>query len=115
MRYIISLICLLSFLFIATFSSAAIAGNKEMVEERVKEMDDLNKEMVKQIPDLPKSGKVEAKANVTTEGGKINFEVYQIKSTAKETSLDFGGGQQKDGSCAEARPESKKKIPDATK
>lgn len=65
-----------------------------MVENRTQEMDDLNKQMVGQIPDLPKDGKVDAKARVTNEGGKIIFDVYHVKSTVKEESLNFGGEKQ---------------------
>jgi len=70
-----------------------------MVEERVQEMDDLNKQMVNQIPCFPRDGKVDAKAKVSSESGKINFEVYQVRSVAKEVSLDFGSGNKKQENC----------------
>ena len=71
-------------------------------------MDDLNKQMVGQIPNLPKDGKVDAKARVTNEGGSIIFDIYQVKTSVKEERLNFGGGQ----------PETETKevlAPDATK
>lgn len=73
--------------------SSSTAGNKDMVENRAQEMDDLNKQMVGQIPNLPKDGKVDAKARVTNEGGSIIFDIYQVKTAVKEESLNFGGGQ----------------------
>ena len=57
-------------------------------------MDDLNKQMVGQIPNLPKDGKVDAKARVTNEGGSIIFDIYQVKTAVKEESMNFGGGRQ---------------------
>jgi hypothetical protein len=74
--------------------SSSTAGNKEKVENRTQEMDDLNKQMVGQIPNLPKDGKVDAKARVTNEGGSIIFDIYQVKTVVKEESLNFGEGRQ---------------------
>ena len=91
------------FLFVSFFS-ISFAGNKEMVDERIKEMDDVNKQMVKQIPGLPMNGKVDAKAKVSSESGKIIFEVYQVKSVAKEANLDFGGGNKKPENSATTKP-----------
>jgi len=74
--------------------SSSTAGNKEKVENRTQEMDELNKQMVGQIPNLPKDGKVNAKARVANEGGRIIFDIYQIKTTVKEETLNFGGERQ---------------------
>jgi len=87
---IIIIICLIP---VSPFISAN-AGNREMVETRTQEMDDLNKQMVGQIPDLPKDGKVDAKARVTNESGKINFDIYHVKTAIKEESLNFGEERQ---------------------
>jgi hypothetical protein len=89
-----------------------------MVDERIQEMDGLNKQMIKQIPGLPKDGKVDAKAKVSSESGKLNFEVYQIKSVAKEANLNFGGGEKKpENSAATESGELKKDktVPDVSK
>ena len=94
----------MSVCLIACFFSTSYAGNKEMVDERIQEMDDMNKQMVKQIPGLPRDGKVDAKAKVSSESGKINFEVYQIKSVAKEATLDFGEGNKKSENDAAPKP-----------
>lgn len=64
------------------------------MENRTQEMDDLNKQMVGQIPNLPKNGKVDAKARVTNEGGKVIFDIYQVKTAVKEESMSFGGERQ---------------------
>ena len=106
-------VCLIVFFF-----STSYAGNKDMVDERIKEMDDVNKQMVKQIPGLPMNGKVDAKAKVSSESGKIIFEVYQVKSVAKEANLDFGGGNKKPENDAAPEPgelTKEKTAPDASK
>lgn len=89
-----------------------------MVDERIQEMDDLNKQMVRQIPDLPRDGKVDVKAKVSSESGKINFEIYQIKSVAKEATLDFGEGNKKPENDAAPEPcelTKEKTVPDVSK
>lgn len=102
-------ICILSACFLVFFFSTIYAGNKEMVEERIQEMDDVNKQMVKQIPGLPKDGKIDAKAKVTSESGKIDFEIYQVKSVTKEGTLDFGGGNKKPEDDETPNPDELKK------
>lgn len=104
----------------AVFSVAlSTAGNKEMVDNRVQEMDDLNKQMVGQIPNLPKDGKVDAKARVTNEGGSIIFDVYQVKTVVKEESLNLGGGESNETGSTEVPvpiiPEKKKPSVSKTK
>ena len=104
MRLII-IICLL--LIFPLLSSTA--GNREIVEDRTEEMDNLNKQMVSQIPDLPKDGKVDAKARVTNEGGKIIFDIYHVKTAVKEESLNFDGGRQETESREVLMPDATKK------
>jgi len=89
--------------------SSSTAGNKEKVENRTQEMDDLNKQMVGQIPNLPKDGKVDAKARVTNEGGSIIFDIYQVKTVVKEESLNFGGGRQETETREELMPDTTEK------
>ncbi len=86
------------------------AGNREMVEERTQEMDDLNKQMVGQIPSLPKNGKVDAKARVTNEDGRIIFDIYHVKTSVKEESLNFGGGRQETESKETLMPDATEKT-----
>jgi hypothetical protein len=89
-------------LFLIFSVASSTAGNKDMVENRTQEMDELNKQMVGQIPNLPKDGKVDAKARVTNEGGGIIFDVYQVKTVVKEESLNFGGGERQETESNEA-------------
>jgi len=74
-----------SFLFF--FFTVSWAGNKAMVEERTKELDELNKQAVQQIPDLPKDGTVELKANVKHREGKIQFDIYHQKVYDEEEKI----------------------------
>lgn len=73
------------------------AGNREMIEDTVQELDELNKQAVSQIPDLPKDGKVYMKANVTydKEGSPI-FDIYykEISSPVKEEGIELERNQQ---------------------
>lgn len=80
-----------------------------MVEDRTQEMDDLNKQMVGQIPDLPKNGKIDAKARVTNEGGRIIFDIYQVKTAVKEESMSFGGERQETETMEVLKPDTTKK------
>ncbi|MBU1182883.1 MAG: hypothetical protein ABIJ52_08930 [Pseudomonadota bacterium] len=89
--------------------SSSTAGNREMVEDRTQEMDDLNKQMVGQIPDLPKNGKIDAKARVTNEGGRIIFDIYQVKTAVKEESMSFGGERQETETMEVLKPDTTKK------
>ncbi|MFO7665814.1 MAG: hypothetical protein R6V76_04290 [Desulfobacterales bacterium] len=104
MRLII-IICLL--LVFPLLSSTA--GNMEMVEDRTEEMDNLNKQMVSQIPDLPKDGKVDAKARVTNESGRIVFDIYHVKTDVKKESLNSGWVGQKNETREVLMPEATKK------
>ncbi len=81
--------------FVAGSYTFSWAGNKQMVEKTVEELDELNKEAVQQIPDLPKDGKVDMKARVTYEKKKPVFDIYYKKTAEKEGSLNFNGKQQK--------------------
>ncbi len=81
--------------FVAGSYTLSWAGNKQMVEKTVEELDDLNKQAVKQIPDLPEDGKVDMKARVTYEKKKPVFDIYYKNTGEKEGSLNFNGKQQK--------------------
>jgi hypothetical protein len=72
-------IFMLVFLLLPLISS--IAGNLPMVEKQVKELDDLNKEAVGQIQDLPSSGKVAIKAHVTLTDDKPRIEILEKNVT----------------------------------
>ncbi len=53
------------------------AGNKEMVEKRVKELDKLNKEAVNSLIDIPKEGRIKIKAKVHPYDHKIQFDLLE--------------------------------------
>ncbi len=55
----------LNFVLVAgPFSMTLWAGNKEHVEQRVEDLDQLNKNIVKEFPDIPQYGTIEYKAHV---------------------------------------------------
>ena len=60
--------------------SVALAGNKEMVEKSVSELDSLNREVIQQIPELPRDGHIRIKAGITQTGIKrgINITYKEI-------------------------------------
>ena len=75
------------------FVSLAWAGNKAMVEQRTKELDEINKQAVGQLSDLPKDGTVEIKAKASYSEGTLQFDVYDKKVSGveeKEIQLDNG-------------------------
>ena len=55
--------------------SVALAGNKEMVEKTVSELDSLNREVVQQIPELPRDGHIRIKAGITQKGIKRGIDI----------------------------------------
>ena len=79
--------------FVVCLLTSAFAGNKKLVDKRTVEMDGQNKQMVRQIPNLPKNGTVDAKARVVNEGGSLVFDIYHVKTSVKEESIDFSGKQ----------------------
>jgi len=66
------------------FGYPAVAGNMEMVEETVRELDELNKEVVRQIPDLPESGIVDLKAKVFFRDGSPLLDTYKKTITTEK-------------------------------
>lgn len=79
--------------FLFSLYAVSWAGNKAMVEQRTRELDELNKQAVEQIPDLPQDGTVELKANVEHREGKIQFDIYHQKvydEKEKIAELDNG-------------------------
>jgi hypothetical protein len=81
---------------ISGMTSFSWAGNKEMVEDAVQDLDELNKQAVSQIPDIPKDGKVYLKANVTyDEKGSPVFDIYhkEISSPVQEKEIHLDNNQ----------------------
>jgi len=55
--------------------SWALAGNQEMIKKRTEELDQLNKEIIGQIPDLPKDAKISIKARVRPHAEGYSFDI----------------------------------------
>jgi hypothetical protein len=49
------------------------AGNKRLIEKRVKQLDELNRKAVEQIPNLPRNGQVKLKTRVRPAGDGMRF------------------------------------------
>ena len=64
-----------------------------MIEETVQEMDELNMQAVQQIPDIPKDGRVEIKANIQYDKEKPVFDIYYKSTTEKDAKLNFGNNK----------------------
>ena len=53
------------------------AGNLEMVEKQVEKLDQLNKEIVGSIPELPRKGSVRIKAKVYPYDHTIKYDILE--------------------------------------
>lgn len=95
-----------SLLFLFLTSPLHAAGNKEMVEKEVQELDRLNKRIVEKLPEMPKNGVIDLKARVYEKNGEYEVEILEEKVLPyKKGSLDFetsdtvekgvGGGDEK--------------------
>ena len=73
---------IMGFFFVITTSSLLWAGNKEMVENRVDELDKLNKEAVNRIAGQPESGKINIKVRVIPEKDGYRFEAVDKETTS---------------------------------
>jgi len=74
--------CIIGIFFVITTSSLLWAGNKEMVENRVDELDKLNKEAVNRIAGQPESGKINIKVRVIPEKDGYRFEAVDKETTS---------------------------------
>ena len=63
---------------------SAMAGNKEMVEEAVQELDTLNKQAIEQLPEIPRDGIIDLKADVTYQDGSPIFDIYDEHVTPEK-------------------------------
>lgn len=66
---------------------AVMAGNEEMVEDAVQELDKLNKQAVNQLPELPKDGKIDLKAGVTYENGSPIFDIFEQHTISEKSEI----------------------------
>lgn len=81
---------------------SVLAGNREMVEENVRELDELNRDAIRQIPELPSRGVVEVDAYVLYQKG---FPVFEFTSKRiipeRKDEVHFTEGQKIDSDGAE--------------
>ena len=73
---------IIGFFFAITASSFLWAGNREMVENRVYELDKLNKEAVSRIAGQPENGKINIKVKVIPEKDGYRFEAVDKETTS---------------------------------
>lgn len=73
-RHLFFLFCLSN--FFTHLSSWAV--NKEMVEERVQELDQLNKQILKTIPDIPRYGQIDLKVKVSQINGTVSACIQKL-------------------------------------
>ena len=76
--------------------SLAIAGNQKMVEQRVQELDELNKSALEFVPDKPKDGKIILKTYIRNDKNKlIKYQVVEgeDRQTTKQGTIVFEGGK----------------------
>jgi len=74
--------CITGIFFVITASSLLWAGNREMIEKRVGELDKLNKEAVNRIAGQPESGKINIKVRVIPEKDGYRFEAVDKETTS---------------------------------
>ncbi len=79
---LVRFICLLA-LGALLWAAPCQAGNKKMVNKTIEELDQVNKEAVGKIDDLPPSGKVNLKAKVSNREGKRVIEIVDKKVQPK--------------------------------
>ncbi len=83
---------------LAFVCSLSWAGNEEIIEERIEELDTLNKEVMDQVPDIPENGKINLKATVIQKDGTVDLSILQKEIDIVETknsTIRLGSYQQK--------------------
>lgn len=74
-----------------------LAGNREMIEENVRELDELNRDAIRHIPELPSRGVVEVEAYVLYQKGLPVFEFTSKRITPERNEeVHFTDGQKVD-------------------
>jgi len=106
-------ICLVRFIstgiFLGTFLFPALdwAGNKEHVESRVEDLENMNKEIISGFPDVPKNGTVKYKAIVTesSNGPQVRIIEKQIEMTpTSEPPIKRPKTARKNGNLIKTQP-----------
>jgi hypothetical protein len=55
------------------WGGTAWGGNRKMIDQRVQELDRINREVVQQLPDLPRDGRVHVRAKVQPDAKKVEI------------------------------------------
>ena len=82
-------------LFIAmlALTTGAWGGNRDMIERRVKELDRLNREVIQQVPDLPRNGQVHIRAKIAPDGRAEVLEAETIRTPRVATPAPVTGDE----------------------
>lgn len=78
-------VLVLIFLFLAL--PETFAGNRKMIEQRISELDSLNKQVVSGIPALPRYGKIGIKAKITPLKSPL-FRIYHRRYLTELKTYD---------------------------
>ena len=80
-------------LIVFIYHPPAVAGNKEMVENRTAELNALNKDAIEQIANIPGNAVIDIKAKARPYGQGYRFDIYEKKiSPIKEHKTDSNTG-----------------------
>ena len=89
----------LTFSFIITcLYSPLWAGNKEIVEKRVREIEELNERIIEQVPEVPEDGSITLEAKVLNKEWTVDYNVLQQgteTTTTKSGTIVFSDDEQK--------------------
>ena len=66
-------------------AGAVWGGNRKMIEQRVEELDRINREVVQQVPDLPRDGRVHVRAKVKPDA-KVEILESEVIRPARPTA-----------------------------
>lgn len=64
--------------------SPAWAGNRRLIEGKIRELDETNRKAVQQIPNLPQDGRVDLKARVFYRGEACSIDLRDYRVTPVE-------------------------------
>ena len=86
--FIINNICLICFLALTLFCSISWAGNKKLIQQRVQELEELNRSVLHRIPGMPRYGHIILKVKVLSKESTMDFNILQREVTVTETKID---------------------------
>jgi hypothetical protein len=104
----------ISIFFVISMSSFLWAGNRKMVENRVDELDRLNREAVKQVAGEPESGVINIKVRVIPEKNGWRIESFDEKKQPATDALQPGRDEDGTFTLSEGIKRLSKKKPSIT-